>query len=132
MQLPTTRTAAGATIVCAQSEILAINNTQFLVLARDAGFGHTYPIATSTYRKILIYDLTGATNIAGGGLRAPEESQHQPAGVHEGDQRRHGRAFPHCREPAAAEHPGHDRADERRGDDEQQMGAWRKAVHGVR
>lgn len=65
LQLPTTRTAAGATIVCAQSEILAINNTQFLVLARDAGFGHTYPIATSTYRKILIYDLTGATNIAG-------------------------------------------------------------------
>ncbi len=65
LQLPTTRTAAGATLVCAQSEILAINNTQFLVLARDAGFGHTYPIATSTYRKILIYDITGATNIAG-------------------------------------------------------------------
>lgn len=65
LQLPTTRTAAGATIVCAQSEILAINNTQFLVLARDAGFGHTYPIATATYRKILVYDLTGATNIAG-------------------------------------------------------------------
>lgn len=65
LQLPTTKTAAGATLVCAQSEILAINNTQFLVLARDAGFGHTYPIATSTYRKILIYDISSATNIAG-------------------------------------------------------------------
>jgi hypothetical protein len=65
LQLPTTRTAAGATLICAQSEILAINNTQLLVLARDAGFGHTYPIATSNYRKILIYDISGATNIAG-------------------------------------------------------------------
>jgi hypothetical protein len=64
-QLPTTRTAAGATLVCAQSELLAINNTQFLVLARDAGFGHTYPIPTSTYRNILVYDISGATNIAG-------------------------------------------------------------------
>ncbi len=65
LQLPTTRTAAGATLVCAQSELLAINSTQFLVLARDAGFGHTYPIPTSTYRKILVYDIAGATNIAG-------------------------------------------------------------------
>ncbi len=65
LQLPTARTAAGATVVCAQSEILAINNTQFLVLARDAGFGHTYPIPTSVYRKILVYDISGATNIAG-------------------------------------------------------------------
>ena len=65
LQLPSTRTAAGATLVCAQSELLAINNTQFLVLARDAGFGHTYPIATSTYRTILVYDIGSATNIAG-------------------------------------------------------------------
>ena len=65
LQLPTTRTAAGATLVCAQSEILAINSTQFLVLARDAGFGRTYPIPTSNYRKILIYDISNATNIAG-------------------------------------------------------------------
>ncbi|MBL9201089.1 MAG: esterase-like activity of phytase family protein [Opitutaceae bacterium] len=65
LQLPTTRTAAGATLVCAQSEILAISNTQILVLARDAGFGRTYPIPTATYRKILVYDIAGATNIAG-------------------------------------------------------------------
>jgi len=80
LQLPTTKTAAGATLVCAQSEILAINNTQFLVLARDAGFGHTYPIATATYRNILVYDITGATNIAGTKFDDPA-SPIAPAGV---------------------------------------------------
>ena len=80
LQLPTTRTAAGATLVCAQSEILAINSTQFLVLARDAGFGHTYPIPTATYRKILIYDISGATNIAGAKFDDPANPL-APAGV---------------------------------------------------
>lgn len=80
LQLPTTRTAAGATLVCAQSEILAINNTQFLVLARDAGFGHTYPIATATYRKILVYDISSATNIAGSKFDEPGNPV-APAGV---------------------------------------------------
>lgn len=80
LQLPTTKTAAGATLVCAQSEILAINNTQFLVLARDAGFGHTYPIATSTYRNILVYDISAATNIAGTKFDDPANPV-APAGV---------------------------------------------------
>lgn len=80
LQLPTTRTAAGATLVCAQSELLAINNTQFLVLARDAGFGHTYPISTSTYRNILVYDISGATNIAGTKFDNPANPI-APAGV---------------------------------------------------
>ena len=80
LQLPTTRTAAGATLVCAQSEILAINNTQFLVLARDAGFGHTYAIPTANYRKILIYDISGATNIAGTKFDDPANPI-APAGV---------------------------------------------------
>ena len=65
LQLPSFRNAAGVTLVAAQSEILAINNTQFLVLARDSAAGHTYPIATSVYRSIVIYDISGATNIAG-------------------------------------------------------------------
>jgi hypothetical protein len=65
LQLPTTRTPAGATLVCAQSEILAINNTQILVLARDAGFGRTYANPTANYRKILVYDIAEATNLAG-------------------------------------------------------------------
>lgn len=50
--------------VPAQSEMLAINNTQFLVLARD-GNGRGIASATSLYRSILVYDITGATNIAG-------------------------------------------------------------------
>ncbi len=80
LQLPTVRTAAGATLVCAQSEILAINSTQFLVLARDAGFGHTYAIATSVYRNILVYDISGATNIAGTKFDDPANPI-APAGV---------------------------------------------------
>ncbi len=50
--------------VPAQSELLAINGTQFLVLARD-GNGRGIASATSLYRSILVYDITGATNIAG-------------------------------------------------------------------
>jgi hypothetical protein len=65
LQLPTFRSLTGTTLVAAQSEILAINNTQFLVIARDSAAGHTYPVATSIYRKILIYDISGATNLAG-------------------------------------------------------------------
>ncbi len=80
LQLPTTRTAAGATLVCAQSEILAISSTQILVLARDAGFGHTYPIPTANYRKILVYDIAGATNIAGTRFDDPANPV-APAGV---------------------------------------------------
>ncbi len=53
-----------ATRVPAQSEMLAINNTQFLVLARD-GNGRGIASATSLYRSILVYDISGATNIAG-------------------------------------------------------------------
>ena len=53
-----------ASRVPAQSEMLAINSTQFLVLARD-GNGRGIASATSLYRNILVYDITGATNIAG-------------------------------------------------------------------
>lgn len=53
-----------ATRVPAQSELLALNNTQFLVLARD-GNGRGIASATSLYRSILVYDISGATNIAG-------------------------------------------------------------------
>ena len=53
-----------ATRVPAQSEMLAINNTQFLVLARD-GNGRGVDNPTSLYRSILVYDISSATNIAG-------------------------------------------------------------------
>ncbi len=55
--------------VAAQSELLALNNTQFLLLSRDGnGYGsgatpNSSP--TSFYRRIDLIDVTGATNIAG-------------------------------------------------------------------
>ena len=53
-----------ATRVAAQSEILALNNQQILVLARDGnGRGLANPV--SAYRTILVYDLRGATNLLG-------------------------------------------------------------------
>lgn len=57
-------TQGASTLVAAQSEILALNRTQFLVLARDSGNGRGLN-PTSTYRKVLAYDISQATNIAG-------------------------------------------------------------------
>lgn len=55
--------------VAAQSELLALNNTQFLLLSRDGngyGSGATPDSSpTSYYRRIDLIDITGATNIAG-------------------------------------------------------------------
>lgn len=55
--------------VAAQSELLALNNTQFLLLSRDGngyGSGATPTSSpTSFYRRIDLIDVTGATNIAG-------------------------------------------------------------------
>ncbi len=69
VQLPTFLQGSG-TRVAAQSEILALNSSQFLVLARDSGNGHGL-VATSVYRKILVYDIAGATNIAGTAFDQP-------------------------------------------------------------
>lgn len=64
VQLPTYQTAAGAGRVAAQSELLALNDTQFLLLSRDgAGLGVEDPL--SRYRRVDLIDITGATNIAG-------------------------------------------------------------------
>ncbi len=53
----------------AQSEMLALNDTQFLVLARDGlGRGVAANASTATtpmYKSILLVDITGATNLAG-------------------------------------------------------------------
>lgn len=53
----------------AQSEMLALNDTQFLVLSRDGlGRGVASNASTSTtpiYKSILLVDITGATNLAG-------------------------------------------------------------------
>ena len=63
LQLPTF-TQGSSTRVAAQSDLLALSHTQFLVLTRDSGNGHGL-VPTSIYRTVTIYDITGATNIAG-------------------------------------------------------------------
>jgi hypothetical protein len=63
VQLPTFRSGAN-TLVAAQSEMYALSNTQFLVLARDSGNGRGLN-PTSLYRSVLVYDLSAATNLVG-------------------------------------------------------------------
>ena len=58
--------AGGATLVAAQSELVALSATKFLLLPRDANNGYAFKSATSVFRKIMILDTDGATNIAGG------------------------------------------------------------------
>ncbi len=68
--------ADGAVRVAAQSEILAISDTQFLILPRDGnGLGLENP--TSLYRHVDVVDLRDATNILG----QPYENQIAPGGV---------------------------------------------------
>ncbi len=53
-------------LTAAQSEMLALNDHQFLVLARDSSVGETFPKTPgSVYRSIDLIDISGATNIAG-------------------------------------------------------------------
>jgi uncharacterized protein YhjY with autotransporter beta-barrel domain len=55
-----------ATATAAQSEVLALNNTQFLVLSRDGnGRGTNGNANAIAYKSVLLVDVTGATNIAG-------------------------------------------------------------------
>jgi hypothetical protein len=53
-------------LTAAQSELHALNDHQFLVLARDSSVGMTYPATPgSVYRSIDLIDISKATNIAG-------------------------------------------------------------------
>jgi hypothetical protein len=52
-------------LIAAQSELLALNDHQFLVLARDSGAGFSLANAASVYRSVDLIDISGATNIAG-------------------------------------------------------------------
>lgn len=65
VQLPRFTTAAGATNVAAQSEMLALNGSQFLVLARDSNNGQGLSGTTSRYRSIDFVDISSATNLVG-------------------------------------------------------------------
>ncbi|CAN8103536.1 unnamed protein product [Discula destructiva] len=51
--------------VAAQSELHALPNGQFFVLARDSDFGHGQSESLSVYRHIDVFDVSGATDIAG-------------------------------------------------------------------
>ncbi len=48
----------------AQSELLALNDNQFLVLSRD-GNGLGLTTTNPVYKSVLLVDITGATNLAG-------------------------------------------------------------------
>ena len=63
--LPTFTDAKGKKKVAAQSEIVALSSTAFLMLARDSGNGFGLKDDTSLYRVINVVDLSGATDIAG-------------------------------------------------------------------
>jgi hypothetical protein len=63
--LPIFETAEGQRRLAAQSELLALDETLFLVLCRDAGNGYGADSATSRYRSIDLLDISRATNIAG-------------------------------------------------------------------
>ena len=53
-------------LTAVQSEMLALNDHQFLVLARDSGVGEIFPKTPgSVYRSVDLVDIAGATNIAG-------------------------------------------------------------------
>lgn len=53
----------GVSRVAAQSELQAIDDTRFLVLARD-GNGRNAASPVSVYRSIVVYDISEASNIA--------------------------------------------------------------------
>lgn len=65
VQLPRFKDAKDKQLVAAQSEILALDDHRFLVIARDSGHGQGLKDSDSVYRSIDIFDVAGATNIAG-------------------------------------------------------------------
>jgi uncharacterized protein YhjY with autotransporter beta-barrel domain len=70
LQLPVFNNSAtgtgAATTTAAQSEVLALNNTQFLVLSRDGnGRGTNGNANAIAFKSVLLVDTAGATNIAG-------------------------------------------------------------------
>ena len=53
-------------LIAAQSELFALNDHQFFVLARDSSVGESFPATPgSVYRSVDLIDTTGATDIAG-------------------------------------------------------------------
>ena len=63
-------TQSGAQQVASVGDLVAINGRQFLVLVRD-GNGRGGDTPTSIYRAVLVYDVSGATNLAGSAFDNP-------------------------------------------------------------
>jgi hypothetical protein len=63
--LPEFKGADGKRQIAAQSELLALDDTHFLLLCRDSGSGFGSDSATSRYRWVALVDTTQATSIAG-------------------------------------------------------------------
>lgn len=63
--LPVFKDAKDKTKVAAQSEVVALSDKSFLMLARDSDNGQGLKGDTSLYREISIVDLSAATDIAG-------------------------------------------------------------------
>ncbi|OMP85227.1 hypothetical protein BK809_0003896 [Diplodia seriata] len=61
--LPTFVNDDGETRVAAQSEMLALGPTQFLVLARDSGAGRAAKRTRSLYRHVDVFDVGKATDV---------------------------------------------------------------------
>lgn len=68
--LPVFTNAKGKKAVAAQSEIVALSDKAFLMLARDSGNGYGLDGDTSLYRNITVVDTSAATDIAGSGFDA--------------------------------------------------------------
>ncbi|KAI9760362.1 MAG: hypothetical protein M1840_002555 [Geoglossum simile] len=80
---PTAGNSTKAVKTAAQSEIHYIGNSQFLVIARDSGFGHGREPANSksNFRHIDIFDISSATNIKSPTNDAPAGVIASPSGV---------------------------------------------------
>lgn len=68
LQLPTVREAGDgqpADVTAAQSEMAALSDTRFLVLARDGNGRGKGTANAPVYKSILLVDVSGATNLAG-------------------------------------------------------------------
>jgi len=77
LQLPTYREAGDgqpADTTAAQSEMVALSDTQFLVLSRDGNGRGKGTANAAVFKSVLLVDLAGATNLAG----TPYEQSAQP------------------------------------------------------
>ena len=63
-------TVSGTQLVASVGDMVTLSRRQFLVLVRD-GNGRGADEARSVYRAVLIYDTTGATNLAGTAFDSP-------------------------------------------------------------